>query len=92
VSDWQPIKTAPKDGTKVLLIFGNEVDDEPSAALAMWDANDGWLDSFSGRSVTDGFFTDPTHWMPLPPPPLKSALADNQLTTSTGDQVDESCS
>lgn len=61
---WLPIATAPTDGTKILLLFGDEVDDEPCAALAMWD--NGWLESFTGRPVSDGFFTNPTHWASIP--------------------------
>lgn len=73
---WQPIETAPKDGTEVLLggvstPFANGV-------------NPAWVDigSFEERgycgscwysSATDRdgdrLDCDPTHWMPLPEPP-----------------------
>ncbi|WGR59952.1 DUF551 domain-containing protein [Paracoccus ferrooxidans] len=66
--DWQPIETAPRDGTKIDLWTGyNE-----RIADSMWLNGRGWV--FWG---TDGFespgwekvFPAPTHWMPLPQPP-----------------------
>lgn len=67
---WQPIETAPKDGTDVLLWCAGAM--EPSYALiASWvdfkgEAPDGWCDASTGR-YNDG--CPPTHWMPLPSPP-----------------------
>jgi len=66
MADWQPIETAPKDGTPVLL--GREFDTH--VALAEWD--DEAMPPFQWR-VPDteiayhakGY----THWMPLPAPP-----------------------
>lgn len=64
MSEWQPIETAPKDGTAVLgattdlFDGGCEVvfwDDDRE----MWGTNDGPY-FFKGRF---------THWMPLPEPP-----------------------
>lgn len=65
---WQPIETAPKDGTNVLLINrkGNQ-------AAGLWMNSllgVGWY--LRGGNQPDTFFNDhhgPTHWMPLPPPP-----------------------
>lgn len=62
MSDWQPIETAPKDGT---LIIG---------CLAPWDyvnvvyytKVDGTLNWFN---PCDEVICNPTHWMPLPEPP-----------------------
>lgn len=62
---WQPIETAPKNGT-VILIFGVYVG-YPIQHVVEWrkgrwkvDTEDGWW----------GVVVDPTHWMPLPNPPL----------------------
>lgn len=52
-SNWQPIETAPKDGTEVLLLSTNSKRD-----IAMY-CNGVWLDGYSND-------VDPTHWMPLP--------------------------
>ena len=57
---WQPIKTAPRDGTKIL---GFEGDD---CVLLMWVSE--WNDwyNFDGASIGE-----PTHWMPLPAAPTE---------------------
>jgi hypothetical protein len=59
--EWQPIETAPKDGTWVLVI------DETDGAveIAQWSV-------FFGRWKLNGyglFFDNPTYWIPLPSPP-----------------------
>lgn len=55
---WQPIETAPKDGTEILAWDG---DDRKILrwALGRWDDWDE-MPSALGK---------PTHWMPLPEPP-----------------------
>lgn len=71
---WQPIATAPKDGTDVLVMYmhietqvvhnafynHDDPDDDP----AWWSYDK----SEVSRVRLEGFMT-PTHWMPLPPPP-----------------------
>jgi hypothetical protein len=57
---WQPIETAPKDGTPVLAFA--PIGDLPVTRVL--SCNDGeWL-SWPGPHRYD-----PTHWMPLPTPP-----------------------
>ena len=69
--DWQPIETAPKDGTRILVYM-------EGAIIEAW-----WEDGYSGgewdcvsmsshgcgccRSTNDA----PTHWVPLPAKPEK---------------------
>ena len=71
-SEWQPIETAPKDGTLLLLIM---VGFEPAVGAYYshgWDYQtedcfaeyDHWLAYLENRGVWK-----PTHWMPLPTPP-----------------------
>jgi hypothetical protein len=62
---WRPIKTAPRDGTRVI--------------VSCHAGSAGYLDGIGRWGVagpTERWiclgkvsFTDPTHWMPLPPPP-----------------------
>jgi hypothetical protein len=59
---WQPIETAPKDGTEVLVTEGT------TFAVASYDLYGGWRDM--GDMGWGGMcYTQPTHWMPLPSPP-----------------------
>lgn len=81
-SAWRPIESAPKDGTKVLLLFpGGE-----SCVAAWWECGDfsKWkiahVTGYEWESITDDF--PPTHWQPLPPPPA-AADSQNQPTTNT---------
>lgn len=74
--EWQPIETAPKDGTEVLIAGGTY--------------SDGWNTEIPFRGVSIAYWYrchdahwrgddlqahdewrehKPTHWMPLPPPP-----------------------
>ena len=66
--EWQPIETAPKDGTLVLLYA------QGTLASGVYEAGDwyfweGEIVDCEGRlnHWIKGF--GPTHWMPLPPPP-----------------------
>ncbi len=58
---WQPIETAPQDGTHVLGWA------EGSFAVVNF-AHDTWWLSEVGSFAEDGSWY-PTHWMPLPDPP-----------------------
>lgn len=69
---WQPIETAPRDGTNILLRFGSDGISQgkfvPGGLIHPWkfiDTNDGitWL----VNHAIDGL-GGPSHWMPLPPP------------------------
>lgn len=70
MSEWQPIETAPKDGTQVLITDGTGL-----CAVASWEDyaaelydGVGWRDAGDmgwGGTV----YHAPTHWMPLPSPP-----------------------
>jgi hypothetical protein len=71
--EWQPIETAPKDGTKILICGGTygcefspfefynaQNNDDP--LIVIWCCN--------RKEFCEGdFHYHPTHWMPLPPPP-----------------------
>jgi hypothetical protein len=70
IQTWQPIETAPKDGTSILGYWATGgkhdcsmyackyVSGHPSLRQGWWQTNEDYPTS------------PPTHWMPLPPPPL----------------------
>lgn len=63
---WQPIKTAPKDGTPVDIWRGSY--GERATDMRRVDFGGGnvfYEPIFSGPTCV----RDATHWMPLPPPP-----------------------
>jgi hypothetical protein len=82
MSDWQPIETAPKDGTPFLALCGADCGTR-NHWIAWWDANTVVGGSFVCGSDAEGL-TNLTakglstivsclaHWMPLPPPPTNS--------------------
>jgi len=66
---WQPIETAPRDYTRIL-VFSNRgvfaVEFDPSwGADGWWLCVDGKHDEYPLRGNA------PTHWMPLPSPPVE---------------------
>jgi hypothetical protein len=57
---WQPIETAPKDGKEYLFYT-----DEIGQCVMYWDDfQQAWGTGFDGEKPT------PTHWQPLPKPPI----------------------
>lgn len=72
--EWQPIETAPRDGTVILLTYADDV------LVGAWDAGESrypwkYLDAEWRRGkglvpFMNGLASHaPTHWMPLPAPP-----------------------
>lgn len=72
MNKWQPIETAPKDGSNILLYSPDGIY-EASWSLRYPPAKDGFwrpLDLPSHGCGCCGEPDDePTHWMPLPEPP-----------------------
>jgi hypothetical protein len=75
---WQPIETAPRDGTRMLLWVA--VNEEP--VIAAWCVSrapyrfEGWStgwETASGYDVGYASIGDPTHWRPLPAPPQEAS-------------------
>lgn len=58
---WQPIETAPRDGTEFLACWAKG----GTHAIVAWTEGMGWTDANSD----DGFLVPPTHWQDLPAPP-----------------------
>lgn len=66
MSEWLPIESAPKDGTQILGLRGND------ARAVFWGEyyvgcwmTGRTLPTMNGEPET----FNPTHWQPLPPPP-----------------------
>lgn len=71
---WQPIESAPKDGTPVDLWYPHpETASKPGSRQpnAWWSGRAWWADNwdYDGAAGEVGFCGEPTHWMPLPTPP-----------------------
>jgi hypothetical protein len=59
---WQPIETAPKDGTFVLVYWRDPPQDYPPDVL-LYSSESGWVDDYGSK------YMEPTHWQPLPEEP-----------------------
>jgi len=76
-TDWQPIETAPKDGTPILArmlwyprgLHGREEYAERYFDILRWT-------TFNGGGWVHYMLGQPTHWMPLPPPPINQEVGD----------------
>jgi hypothetical protein len=76
VSEWRPIATAPKDGTRVLIADSENVESGRwSAAFTLHSMRTitipaGWDDDrYDAAHTFEREGKQPTHWMPLPEPP-----------------------
>lgn len=78
MAEWQPIETAPMDGT-IVFLWGGEDDNAIFAedrykafchapCRAMFD-RDAWLMALAEAGYVGVIYRHPTHWMPLPDPP-----------------------
>jgi len=72
MSDWQPIETAPKDGTYVM-VWPPTYSGAVSCAVWDWQTDHKRPRPFWQRLDTDSAWTSrnhpPTHWMPVPEGP-----------------------
>lgn len=71
MSEWQPIETAPKDGTTILAFYPSLTgytarQDVAPIHWSEW-GNGVWENATSGGKPS----SLPTHWMPLPEPPTE---------------------
>lgn len=62
---WQPIRTAPQDGTDVL-VFGLDAGKYPMFAAAHFED---WYEPEWITCDASKVEFSPSHWMPLPAPP-----------------------
>lgn len=74
---WQPIETAPKDGTRVLGCNGESVE------VIFWARDiERWFNQSSEISLWGAF--PPTHWRPLPEPPGSEATCAENAQVQIG--------
>ena len=71
MTEWQPIETAPKDGTDILLWLGEPFNQTRLAGFCRhWGT---WVEEEPNDFLNEEIFgigcNVPTHWMPLPEPP-----------------------
>lgn len=79
-SAWRTIDSAPKDG-RPILIFDPERAEHPNDgfcddaryAIGYWRTHPLWSGSWGDRNHSD---VNPTHWMPLPDPPVGPPAAE----------------
>lgn len=82
MGEWQPIETAPKDGTWIVLLIPKSCQDsnrpKPWVETARWveDHIESWdqIDENTKRRKFNDYshwscYETPTHWQPLPEPP-----------------------
>lgn len=71
MSEWQPIETAPEDGTKILAYSPRA----PGSKIRVtWYRKAEDNASYIGWGEFNMDYWPPTHWMPLPTPPLSSPV------------------
>ena len=65
---WQTIESAPKDGVPILGFWNYILDGKSwtGYALTRWNDN---CHEWTDIEDKDDYFSEPTHWMPLPEPP-----------------------
>jgi len=75
---WQPIETAPQDGTEILVYYKTQLSNIRGCAVVscrkdFLSYGIGWDVTAVGGYESEQDFSDEdvTHWMPLPPAPDK---------------------
>lgn len=74
MSEWQPIESAPKDETDILLFFPDGYWSTGSEyAVGFWgsvgEPDAGWYHGEADSTSMTAFGSHPSHWAPLPLPP-----------------------
>lgn len=94
MDQWQPIETAPKDGSWLLLAggviyYGWDGDTRPAVVIAQWSTefNGGHDDGKWQFAWYDGGYygeyEHPTHWMQAPAPPIETPDSHHDYTTAS---------
>ena len=73
MTEWQPISTASKshEDWHDILCYEALSADDGIYYVAAWDSTNGvWMRGNMAADDEDQQENEPTHWMPLPPPPV----------------------
>ena len=70
VHEWNPIETAPKDGTVLLLFARCKTATAPAVNIGWYIDGMGWIEAAFHPNEPQGLV--PTHWMPRPEPPQEA--------------------
>lgn len=83
MTDWQPIETAPKDGTRILLHLRQDEEGD-YVRIGYWGK---WNGHLSTWCLAEGDGDDnPTHWQPLPERPAPVFQPGDTITWSDGER------
>ena len=72
--EWQPIETAPMRGTEILL-WAPKFD---GPYYGRYEGKDWWVPDDPLNKPWTQLITPPTHWMPLPEPPLDKETEETE--------------
>jgi hypothetical protein len=73
MAEWQPIETAPKDGTEILLGNSTWVDLGYWAVNLNGEGGEGWTcEVVQSWGMEEYAYCKPTHWQPAPEPPTST--------------------
>ena len=71
--EWQPIETAPRDGSEIIAFgirggdYGYTSDEKAWTGVSWSNSLKLWIETKAAPRYSNGF--KPTHWIPLPLPP-----------------------
>ncbi len=74
---WQPIETAPKDGTEVLVCCEHPNLYSPTTGVwATYHPNSQGVETWRTSAIGGNKMGNVTHWMPLPSPPASNEAGE----------------
>jgi hypothetical protein len=76
VAGWRPIESAPKDGTPVLVVENIDGRQVVGEAYCCHDDESFYWAQESPHDYPEPDKIFPTHWMPLPSPPVRASSQD----------------
>jgi len=74
---WQPIETAPKDGTWIALWSDGSKVQAGYWGPSYFGSDHKWI-QYAHRSECEEVEPEPTHWQPLPEPPAQPTTGEGE--------------